>query len=321
MRPIISMRAAISDPDLLYPVLGAESWAAWRALLTAAMGEPLTDEERAIFRQLTEREREPLRRVEDLWVVAGRRGGKSRAIAALIVYLATMVDYSGKLAIGERGVVQVLASNVKQAHVVFGYVAGILESTPALAKLVENKTSETNSLESGIEIEIRAATFRGLRGVTAVAAVCDEIAFWQADDGSSKNPDGEILAAIRPSLATTNGILVCLGSPYARRGEMWRMYRQHYGAAGDELVLVAQGTSRDLNPTLPQSVIDRAMERDVEAARAEYLAEFRRDLEDYVSQEVIDAVTAAGGTNCRLFLKKTTSPLLIPPAGRAIVLP
>ena len=28
-----------------------------------------------------------------LWCVIGRRGGKSRAIAALLVYLATMIDY------------------------------------------------------------------------------------------------------------------------------------------------------------------------------------------------------------------------------------
>jgi hypothetical protein len=34
-------------------------------------------------------------------------------------------------------------------------------------------------------------------------------------------------------------------------------------------ILVAQGASRDLNPTLSQSVIDRAMERDADAASAE----------------------------------------------------
>ena len=44
---------------------------------------------------------------------------------------------------------------------------------------------------------------------------------------------------------------------------------------GDQAILVAQGTSRDFNPDLPQSVIDRALERDPAAASAEYLAQFR----------------------------------------------
>jgi hypothetical protein len=42
------------------------------------MGEALTDEERAIFAKLTGREREPGERVDELWCVIGRRGGKSR---------------------------------------------------------------------------------------------------------------------------------------------------------------------------------------------------------------------------------------------------
>jgi hypothetical protein len=74
----------------------------------AAIGEPLTDEERAIFAKLTGREREPGVRVDELWCVIGRRGGKSIPIAALLVYLATMVDYCTQLVLGERGVVSCL---------------------------------------------------------------------------------------------------------------------------------------------------------------------------------------------------------------------
>ena len=55
------------------------------------------------------------------------------------------------------------------------------------------------------------------------------------------------------------------------------------------LILVAKGTSRDFNPSLPQSVIDRALARDHAAASAEYLAEFRNDLEAFVPYEVVAA--------------------------------
>ena len=293
MKPLLSMRVALGDPDLLGGVLGGPSWVGWRVLLVAMMGEALTDEERQVFRRLTDRISEPLRPVHEFWGVIGRRGGKSRAIATLVVFLAVLVDHSMNLVVGERGVVLVLAQNVKQARVVLGYVVGILESVPAFAGLITAKTAEVISLTNGIDIEIRAASFRGLRGVTSVACVADEVAYWFGDEQSS-NPDKEILDAIRPTLATTSGPLVCIGSPYARKGEMYATHQRHFGPHGDPLILVAHGTSRDLNPTLPQSVVDRALERDEAVAKAEYLAQFRSDLESYVAREAVEACVAVG---------------------------
>ena len=43
------MRAALGDPDLFGRVFAGESWAAWRVLLIAAMGEALTKLERIVF--------------------------------------------------------------------------------------------------------------------------------------------------------------------------------------------------------------------------------------------------------------------------------
>jgi hypothetical protein len=66
------------------------------------------------------------------------------------------------------------------------------------------------------------------------------------------------------------------------------------GLAADPLILVAQGASRDLNPSLPQSVVDRALELDEAVARAEYLAQFRSDLEAFVSREAVEACVSVG---------------------------
>jgi hypothetical protein len=63
MKPRISLREALSDPNLLGRSLAGDSWKAWRTLLIAARGEKLSDDERAIFAKLTGREREPLRPV------------------------------------------------------------------------------------------------------------------------------------------------------------------------------------------------------------------------------------------------------------------
>jgi hypothetical protein len=122
--------------------------------------------------------------------------------------------------------------------------------------------------------------------------IADESAFWLTEN--SANPDAEILNAVRPGLATTNGPLFLISSPYARRGELWTLYSKHFGQKGDPLLLVAQAASRVMNPSLSQSVVDRAMERDAASAAAEFGAEFRRDIESFVSIEAVQACVAEG---------------------------
>ena len=81
MKSTLPIRQALTDPNLLN--LNGDSWRAWRVLLIAANGEPLTPKERKLFTTLTGREHEPRQRVEEVCIVAGRRGGKSRAMATL----------------------------------------------------------------------------------------------------------------------------------------------------------------------------------------------------------------------------------------------
>jgi hypothetical protein len=136
-----------------------------------------------------------------------------------------------------------------------------------------------------------AASFRSTRGYTLIAALLDEVAFWRSDE--SANPDKEILAALRPAMATIPGaMLLCASSPYARRGALWDAYRKHFGKASPALVWKAP--TRTMNPSVPQSVIDAAIEADPSSAAAEYMAEFRTDVESFVSREVVDAAVIMG---------------------------
>jgi hypothetical protein len=283
MKPTISIRKALDDPKLLGKTLAGDSWASWRVLLTAAMGEELTAEERTIFTSLTGRAQEPLQRVEELCVVAGRRGGKSRAMAVLACYVSALCKH--KLVRGETGVVLLIAPDQKQAKVSLDYCHAVFEESEILKQLISHKSSDTLELTNKVSIEVRAASFRRLRGPTYLMVACDEAAFWFSEE--SANPDVEILNAVRPGLATTGGPLILASSPYAKRGELFNTHRKHYGPDGDPAVLVAQGTSRDFNPTLSQRVVERALERDYAAASAEYLAQFRSDIESFVSHEVV----------------------------------
>jgi hypothetical protein len=68
---------------------------------------------------------------------------------------------------------------------------------------------------------------------------------------------------------------------------LWDTFKRHFGGDSDRL-LVAQAPSRTMNPNLPQRVIDDAMADDPEAARAEYLAEFRGDISTFLDLELIE---------------------------------
>ena len=293
MKPLVTMRTALADPDLFGRMLAGESWAPWRALLIAAMGEELTDDERVIFQSLTGREREPLERADELWVIVGRRGGKTRSAAVVAAYLAALCDHGDKLAPGERAVLPIMSASTWQAQKAFAFLSGIFAEVPALAALVENETADTISLTTRVDIECRPASFRTVRGSTFIAVIADEVAFWRSDE-TSRNPDAAILAAARPALATTGGPLIVISSPYAQAGELWNSFKRDFGPNGDPLVLVARAPSRTMNPTLSQKKVDREMERDPASARAEYLAEFRTDVSNFMDAALVESAVDSG---------------------------
>jgi hypothetical protein len=288
MKPKITLRKALADKQLLAGALPGDTWSAWRTLLIASMGEALADEERTTFTALTGREREPGQRVEEFVGVIGRRGGKSRAVAALAAYLAGLCEHP--LVRGETGIVLCIAPDQRQAKIVLDYCEAAFTGSPILKQLVVNRTSDTLELTNRINIEVRAASFRRLRGPTYVAVIADEAAFWFSDEFSA-NADTEILNAVRPGLLTTRGPLIIASSPYARRGVLWDAFSKHYGPAGDPAVMVVRAASRDLNPSLPKSVIDREYQKDPTSAAAEYGAQFRSDIEAFITLETVQRVT------------------------------
>src|SRR5262245_19279717 len=194
MKPTIAMRKALAYPQLLGGALKGESWLAWRTLLIAAMGEPLTNAERTLFRSLTGREREPEEQVRELTAVVGRRGGKSRAMATLATYIAGLCDHSGALSPGERGILLCVALDQKVAKIILDYAQANFERSPILRQLIKNRTADTLELTNDIYFEVRPASFRKLRGPTYIAVIADELAFWFTET-SYVNPDVEVLAA------------------------------------------------------------------------------------------------------------------------------
>jgi hypothetical protein len=247
--------------------------------------------ELAAFKQFTGRTTPSPSGYFDATLVVGRRGGKSLALSAAAAFLSTMVDWSAYLTGGERATILVLAADKRQAGVIFRYLRSMLD-IPAFEGLITRETNELLELGNGVAIEVVTASYRTIRGRTVVAALCDEIAFWRTEDGA--NPDHEIINALKPSMATVPGArLLKASSPYSRRGVLYADYRKHYGR-DESATLVWRATSKDMNPTLSDAFISAAYEDDPSSAAAELGAEFRSDVEAFVSREAVEACVVPG---------------------------
>jgi hypothetical protein len=118
-------------------------------------------------------------------------------------------------------------------------------------------------------------------------------------------------------MATVPGaLLLCISWPYARRGALWEAYRAHYGQEGDP-VLVWQAPSRVMNPRLDETVVRAAYAADERAAAAEYGAEFRRDIEGFLTRAMVDACVEVDRRGERPALPKIHYQAFVDPSGGA----
>jgi hypothetical protein len=289
----MNLLQAMSDPKLFGPWFkDADTWAAWRGFVGALFGLPLSEAEATTFRACTGRSEAPEAASTEAWLICGRRAGKSFVLALIAVYLACFRDYRQHLAPGERATILIIATDRRQARTIFRYIRGLLTEVPMLARMIERETADEFDLTNRVTIEVGTSSYRAVRGRTLAAALCDELAFWPSD--TSASPDYEILDALRPAMATIpNGMMLCASSPYARRGALYDAFQRYHGR-NDAPALVWRAATRTMNPSVPQRVIDEAMDRDPASAAAEYLAQFRSDVETFVSREVVEAAISPG---------------------------
>ena len=282
----ISIDEALADKNLLGAALGDDltSWSTWRVILKGAFAFSLDAAERSIFAQVAGGREPPTQRVAELWVVAGRRGGKSRTAGAVCAYLAAFNQH--RLAVGESGTVLALAASKLQAKATLDYALGFLNASPLLRQLLDGEpTSEEIRIKGNISIATHSANFRTVRSRTLIGCVFDETAYWRDADTSS-NPDTEIYSATLPALATTGGLLVGISSPYRRAGLLYRKHEASFGK-NDPNVLVIKAPTLTLNPTIDPSAIARARAMDPDAARSEWDAEWRDDIADFISRHAL----------------------------------
>jgi hypothetical protein len=269
-----------------------KTWHAWEVFLRGLFGLPIESaEDLALFRDCTGLEDPPRDRARESYVIAGRRSGKSFTSALIAVFLACFKDWRSYLSPGERGWIFIIAVDKSQAGVIKSYVSGIFHRVKCLRGQIAKETQESIELGNGISIGVKTASFRSVRGYTILAAILEELAFYRSEE--SANPDREILAAVRPALATIpDGLLLGITTPYSKSGVAFQMWRDYYGKTGGPLVWRA--STRTMNPTIDGRLIENALKEDPQAARAEWEAEWREDIEAFITQELVEAVMIPG---------------------------
>ena len=283
---------ALDHPQLFKKWFDPPTWDAWRAFLAALFALPMSEQQLGIYRDCTRRTAAPSKAFNEAWLVCGRRAGKSSILALTAVFLACFKDYKPHLAPGEVATIRVMAADRAQARTIFRYVGALLRETPLLQKLITRETADTFELSNRVAIEIGTASFRSARGYTFAAVLADEIAFWY--DENSANPDEEVLVALRPGLITIPGaMLLCASSPYARKGALWQAFERWHGQ-DDAPALIWRASTRTMNPSVPEEFIARELDKDQARAAAEYLAEFRTDVENFIGLEAVRACIEPG---------------------------
>ena len=263
----VDIIAAVADGRLIGDQLSDAQTVALKSLY----GLGLTRWELDIYSAATGRAQYQRREYREATYICGRRAGKSSKLGAnAAIFEAAFRKHT--LAPGERGHVVTIAQTQRQARVCFSYILARLEKSPTLRTLIQGEPrADEVDLTNGITISVWPASFRSIRGISIVAAICDEVGFWR-DDVTGANPSGEILRAIRPAMATfPEAKLIKISSPYAKSGPVWEDYQKRFER--DDL-LVWKMDSATMNPGLDRAFLAEEEKRDPESFAREYLAEF-----------------------------------------------
>ncbi len=286
---------ALEDPDLLgrLPVFRKlATWDRWLVFLKACYGLPLAAEEFALFQYHIGRTvyDPPPGGWKEIAAVVGMQAGKSRIAATIAVYEAMVAEpepdgtdvYAILVAQDQRSSLRVLLAYVKAAF----------RTVPALAKLVEADLGDSLRLTTGVVLAAYPCRVAAVQGLRACAGICDELAYFKSADLNLPQ-DTEMLRALRPRLATTNGKLITISSPYAQSGALWDLHRQHFGRDGSN-VLIWQGTAPEMNGTLSADYLERMKQDDFELYRSAVLGEFRMGLASLFDPEALELCIEPG---------------------------
>ena len=290
----MTIGASFTDRRLFGEWFAGESWDNWRAILRAMFAERMTKSELAFFKSVAGGREPPPKRIKECTIISGRRSGKDSTASGIAAHVSASFQSAGRLRPGERATVAALAVDKTQAQIVHGYIKAFFEKVPSLRALVQRETLTGFELTNAVDILILSSDFRSLRGRTILLGILDELAYWPGEHAA--RPDKEVLRSLRGGMLTlSESMIISISTAYRRDGALYEAWQKHFGK-DSPTALCIQAESRQLNPTLDPDEIAAALLEDPEAARADYLSEWRDAVAVYLSRDLIEGAVDRGVT-------------------------
>ena len=205
------------------------------SVLKAIYGLEMNAEEREAFLSMTEGRKPRAGGYSDVWIIAGRRSGKTDKILANVAAYEIFTFSAELLAAGERAYFPIVAQNLDGADRARGYIEGkllkleergwdILDHGSAQSRAITGKEIRATT---GVIAKCFPATKASVRGLTAIGYGTDESAFWQTEE-HGYNVDMEVFRALRPTTSTIGrrAKRINVTSPYAEEGAAWDAYQK-----------------------------------------------------------------------------------------------
>ncbi len=223
--------ASLDRLDALERALVAKGWRAlsswWRATLQLFV--------RSRRRQLVAR--------------VGRRGGKSSTLCMFAVAFALSYDVS-QIPKGDIGVVAFISTTRDEANQRLRTIKQILDALGIAYSAIEHGIELVGR---PIAFKVFVASIAGVAGFTSILVICDEVARWR-DADSGANPASEVLASLRPTMATQpKARIVLSSSPLGKQDA----HAKAFARGDDDHQITAHASSWVANPTLSEDELRR----------------------------------------------------------------
>lgn len=231
----------------------------------------------------------------EMCIFSGVRSGKSLLAGAVAVKWSQTIDV-WHLRHGETPRIAIVSTQMDNAKVVYGHIAGTMLASPFLRTLLVDEPKNEMIVvrhPTGRPVEIRVVA--GARaGSTLVSrwlggAIFDEFPRMVGSEEGVVNWDDQRKAVVQRILR--GGGILDIGSPWAPFGPAYQLFVEHYGKPSPTLC-VARSPAYDMNPAwwTPERC-EEAKRADPDAYVTDVLAEFASLEESLFNGIEIDRAT------------------------------
>lgn len=198
-------------------------------------------------------------------ILCNRQAGKSTTVGAKAV--------SGMLF--DPGLYLIVAPTLRQSKLLFAKIASVYRRLPDVPRVTTLNKTDLEIANGSQLVALPGDSDANIRGFSGPRAIII--------DEASRVSD-EVYAAVRPMLATSEGQLIALSTPYGRRGWFYEAWESQEGWRRTKI-------TADQCPRITAEFLDEERRNIGEwRFRQEFMCEFVDTDEQFFSSEMVDAM-------------------------------